>query len=171
MEINAAPSHIVCVLKSPNKKDLSVNGLAYERLSLHIGKFPCVMVVPDDIEIINGSSEVRRKLIDVLLSQLYPEYLQSLITYNKLLQQRNSFLKSIIGQHVVNFSLLDVFDEQMHPPAVIIHKHRKDLSEELLPIIKKFYHLIAGVDEPVQLFYRSSLNQIEFPNLLRQNPN
>ena len=52
------------------------------------------MIAPDDIEIITGGSEERRKFLDTLISQVDAEYLQQLIIYNKVLLQRNSFLKN-----------------------------------------------------------------------------
>ena len=57
----------------------------YEKFSHHIGKFPCVVIAPDDIGMITGASEERRKFIDTLISQVDPEYLQQLIIYNKVL--------------------------------------------------------------------------------------
>ena len=53
--------NIVCVYKLNGKKELSCNDVIYEKLSHHIGELPCVMIAPDDIEIINGGSELRRK--------------------------------------------------------------------------------------------------------------
>src|SRR6478752_7377717 len=61
---------IVCILRENNRKEFSVNDEAYQRFSEHIGKFPCIMIAPDDIALISGGSEERRKFIDSLISQL-----------------------------------------------------------------------------------------------------
>ncbi|MEJ0105001.1 MAG: hypothetical protein WDO19_21695 [Bacteroidota bacterium] len=79
----------------PAKKEFSVNDELYDKFSKHIGRYPCVIIAPDDIQIITGGSEERRKFVDTLLSQVDTEYLQNLIVYSKVLQQRNSLLKSL----------------------------------------------------------------------------
>jgi DNA replication and repair protein RecF len=78
----------------PEKKEFTLNNDAYEKFSLHVGKFPCVFIAPDDIRMITEGSEERRRFTDAILSQLDPEYLQRLMNYNKIIQQRNSYLKS-----------------------------------------------------------------------------
>ena len=84
---------IVCIYRPSQKKEFYLDEVAYERFSQHIGKFPCVIIAPDDIGMITGGSEERRKFLDTLISQVDAEYLQQLITYNKVMAQRNSFLK------------------------------------------------------------------------------
>src|SRR5688572_15636362 len=73
------PVDVVCVLRETGKKECMLNGRQYERFADHIGKFPCVLVAPDDVQIITGSSEERRRFLDALLSQLDAEYLKKLI--------------------------------------------------------------------------------------------
>lgn len=160
---------IVCVLRSPSRKEVSVNGVQHDRLSMHIGQYPCVMVVPDDIEIINGAGEIRRKLMDVLLSQLYPDYLQALIAYNKLLQQRNSFLKALSFQPQQDLSVLDALDYQMHQPASVLHQHRAKISTTFILLVNQFYEQISGAKEKIALTYKSRLNEVNFETLLRNN--
>ncbi|WP_448889281.1 hypothetical protein, partial [Enterobacter hormaechei] len=81
------------ILRENNKKELWVEEEQYKKISDHIGKFPTVMIAPDDISLITEGSEERRNLIDTILSQTNAFYLRSLINYNKILQQRNAFLK------------------------------------------------------------------------------
>ena len=71
------------------------------------------MIAPDDSQIITGLSELRRKFIDTLLSQLSEQYLQHLISYQQLLAQRNSLLKSIAESANSTFDLLDIIDYQL----------------------------------------------------------
>ena len=75
--------------------------------------FPAFIIAPDDIAIIAEGSEVRRRFVDALLSQLDPEYLQRLINYNKILQQRNSCLRSMADNRIRDIHLLDVYDQQL----------------------------------------------------------
>jgi DNA replication and repair protein RecF len=105
---NEASHKIICINKSGAKKEFSLNDVPYDKLSQHIGLLPCVMIAPDDIEMINGGSESRRKLIDALISQLDTTYLQQLISYNKIMQQRNSLLKSSREKGKLDVTLLDI---------------------------------------------------------------
>ena len=75
-----------CILRENNKKEFLFDNEEYKKLSEHIGKIPCVMIAPDDVEMISGSSDLRRKFLDVILSQINKNYLKNLIAYNQILQ-------------------------------------------------------------------------------------
>ena len=106
------PQKIVCINRAAAKKELLLNDVAYEKMSHHIGHFPAVMIAPDDIELITGGSEERRRFMDTVISQADSEYLQQLIQYNKILQQRNSALKSFAENGKTDMALLEVLDTQ-----------------------------------------------------------
>ena len=160
---------VLCKLKSGFKKEIAINDIVHEKLSQHLGLFPCVMIAPDDIEIINGGSELRRKYIDTILSQLDNNYLQALIQYNKLLQQRNSFLKNAAASGNTDFSLLEILDMQLETPATIIFNTRKFFLTELIPLVQSNYQTIAGTDEKIMLNYESKLIEKSFKQLLTEN--
>lgn len=169
----------VCILRETGKKEFSVNGDCYEKFSEHIGHYPCVIIAPDDIQMITGGSEERRKFIDTLLSQLDGDYLQALITYNKVLQQRNSLLRSFAEKGVrrpeMDFSLLSVLDEQLMKPGEKIFEKRKSFLVSFLPLVKQLYNEIAkqfsskDTWENISLFYDSDLLQASFAELLKTN--
>ncbi|WP_315824290.1 DNA replication/repair protein RecF [Paraflavitalea speifideaquila] len=119
------PLKVVCILRETGKKEFLVNDEPYEKLAHHIGRLPCVIIAPDDIQIITGGSEERRRFLDVLLSQLDATYLQQLIDYNRVLQQRNSFLKSLAERRLHDTSLLDVYDEQLSRYGHYVFEKRK----------------------------------------------
>src|SRR6188768_1140631 len=75
---------LVCILRENNRKEFLSNDESYARFSEHIGRFPCVMIAPDDVALIAEGSEERRKFTDTLLSQLQHDYLEQLIAYNKI---------------------------------------------------------------------------------------
>jgi len=160
---------IVCVLRENGKKEFQSNGEVYEKFSQHIGRFPAVIIAPDDVQIITGGSEERRRFLDALLSQLDAGYLQSLIGYNKVLQQRNGFLKSLTDKRIQDKSLLDVYDEQLLRPGMYVFEKRKSFLQTLLPLVQQFYTQIAGASEPVAFAYESQLLQASFKDLLHQS--
>ena len=157
---------IVCIYRSSLKKEFYLDDVAYEKFSHHIGKFPCVVIAPDDIEMITGGSEERRKFMDTLISQVDAEYLQQLIIYNKVLAQRNSFLKNEFAKNTFDTGLLEALDLLLIPPANYIHKTRKEFSNQLFPLIQDFYKSISGNNEVVNLEYSSQLNENNFSGLI-----
>ncbi|HEY4110165.1 DNA replication/repair protein RecF [Puia sp.] len=162
------PTTVVCILRENGKKEFIADGQAYEKFSRHIGRFPCVIIAPDDIQIITGGSEERRRFLDALLSQLDPVYLQNLIDYNKVLQQRNSFLKSLTDRRLTDNQLLEVYDEQLVATGTAIFDYRRRFLQDLLPLAARFYTDIAGAEEPLALGYDSQLLNTPFRQLLRQ---
>lgn len=163
-----AGTSVVCILRPTGKKEFLADGVPYEKFSRHIGRFPCVIIAPDDIQIVTGGSEERRRFLDALLSQLDPVYLQDLIEYNKVLQQRNGFLKTLTGKRLTDKGLLDVYDEQLATPGTRLFERRATFLTALLPLAGSFYAEIAGAEEPLTLAYDSQLFHGRFRELLRQ---
>lgn len=177
-ELNGKPEKAVCVLRETGRKEFSVNEEAYDKFSHHIGRYPCVVIAPDDAELITGDSRERRTFLDELLSQLDAAYLQDLITYTRVLQQRNSLLKRFAETNTRDEALLDVLDEQLLKPGEQIFLKRRDFLLGFLPAVKQLYLEIARQpgdteaariipQEPVQLIYDSELLTGSFRELLK----
>jgi DNA replication and repair protein RecF len=155
---NSQPVNVTSVLRENGKKEFQVDGQGYDRYAQHIGLLPAVIIVPDDVQIITGGSEERRRFLDTLFSQLDPLYLQELISYNKVLQQRNGYLKSLEDRRQVNHQLLDAYDQQLAKHGLNIFEKRKLFLAELLPLVHRFYTRIAGTGEQPGLVYESQLS-------------
>ena len=84
---------VYCGIKRGQKKQFKRNSKEYERLSEHIGLFPLVVISPSDIALITEGSEERRRFMDSVISQYDKPYLEHLIRYGKILQQRNAYLR------------------------------------------------------------------------------
>jgi DNA replication and repair protein RecF len=144
---------IHCGMKRGTKKVFRRDKKAYQRLSEHIGLIPIVLISPADIQLIEGSSEERRRLMDVVISQLDHSYIESLNRYNKALQQRNAMLK--IEDHEPDPELLSLWEEQMAHEGEIIYQKRADFVEQLIPLFQQYYETISGGHEQVSLKYTS----------------
>ncbi len=164
--LNDEPHEIVSILRENNRKEFSLNGEEYKKFSEHIGRFPCVMIAPDDISMIIGGSEERRKFVDTILSQIDRNYLQHLIEYNKVLQQRNSLLKQAADQGNINEELLSVFNEQLAKNGEWIYAQRLFFMESFLVLVGQFYARIAGKDDQVFIVYESDLQKGKMLDLL-----
>ncbi len=159
----------VCILRETGKKEFHLDAIPYEKFSHHIGRYPCVMIAPDDVQIITGESEDRRKWLDTLLSQLDKTYLTHLLQYNRLLQQRNSLLKNFAESATTDFTLLDVLDEQLVTQANFIFEKRKLFFNEFIPLLKNNYYRITSVNEAIELKYESELLSSSFIDLVKWN--
>jgi DNA replication and repair protein RecF len=165
--LNEEPQHLVCILRETNRKELVLNDEPYKKFSEHIGKIPCVMIAPDDVVLITGSSSERRTFIDTLLSQINKEYLIQLIDYTKLLQQRNSLLKQSSETGSVDESLFDVLNMQLIKRGNFLFDCRKKFLVDFLPQVATIYQRIAGKDDGLILRYESQLFTGSFEELLR----
>lgn len=163
------PQKIVCINRGGAKKEFFLNDVPYERLSHHIGLLPTVMIAPDDIELITGGSEGRRKMVDTILCQLNANYLQQLMIYNKVLAQRNSLLKQFAEKGTLDEQLLQVLDQQLVGPGNYVFEQRRDFSAEFVSLVKAFYKQIAENDEVVGISYESKLLQNALETLLIKN--
>ena len=159
---------VLCIVRENGKKEISINESAYSKFSGHIGKFPCVMIAPDDIQIITNGSEERRRFLDALISQVDHTYLLQLISYNKILQQRNSLLKQFSDTGKIDYNLLDVINEQLAKPGNHIYETRKKILEEFIPLVQTLYTQISGESYDVQAAYESQLHHSSYETLLFQ---
>jgi DNA replication and repair protein RecF len=159
----------VCILRETGRKEFWINDGIYEKFSQHIGHYPCVVIAPDDAELITGESKERRTFLDALLCQLDAEYMKQLIVYKKILEQRNSLLKTFAESGNKNFSLLDVLDEQLIKPGNYVFNKRKEFLISFLPLAKHLYNDISKQPEDVNLFYESELLLASFEELLKLN--
>ena len=146
---------IALLLRENNKKELKIDSESISPFSAHIGRLPVVFVAPDDVILISGASEERRKMIDTILSQTNSAYLTTLIQYGKILQERNKYLKSqdIDG---IDFTLLDTFDHQLVTLGSKIIEWRKTFFESFIPSVNQLFQFISDGNEYPELAYTPS---------------
>lgn len=157
---------LYCGLKRASRKQFKRNKKEYSRLAEHVGLFPVVMITPYDAALILDGSEVRRRFVDMVISQTDKQYLDALIRYNKILQQRNTCLKQA---HAVNTDLLEAFDVQLIPLNRRIHETRAAFMKEFLPFFSESYKQIAQGAEEVGLNYTSQLHETNAENLYKKS--
>ena len=159
---------IVAKVQPGKAKVFERNGTEYAKLSEHIGLLPVVFIAPDDTQLAMEGSEERRRFLDNTLSQLEPTYLTALLTYNKVLRQRNAALKKMGEQRRFDEALLATYDSQLLQPAAVLLEHRQRFMVDFLPIFRQHYAIISGEREAVQLKYSSKLIDADFAALLTE---
>lgn len=160
------PEKVSCIQKSGERKKVKLNDKLYDRLADHIGAFPLVMISPYDRDLINEGSEIRRKMIDSVISQFDKVYLDDLINYNKALQQRNALLKQFYERNFFDPSMLEIWDEQISRLGSDIYEKRKLFIERFIPIFQKYFDFISEGREQVSIEYESHLHDSEPQALL-----
>lgn len=158
---------IYCGVKQGQKKIFKKNQKAYEKLSSHIGLLPLVMISPEDVVLIEGGSEERRKLINGIISQCDREYLYDLIRYNKALMQRNTLLRNAAGRKP-DPDMMEVWDEQLVEYGERILKKRLEFLQQFKEVFQRYYNLIAAGKEQVKLAYNPSIRGNSFQEALKQ---
>ncbi|MEQ8470134.1 MAG: DNA replication/repair protein RecF [Marinoscillum sp.] len=144
-----------CYFEQGKKKILKVEGKELEKLSDHIGNFPSVLITPDDTEIIKEGSEVRRKFFDSVISQHDRDYLEALMAMQRLLKQRNSFLKQNDGRRNIDKNLITVYDESLIPLFKSVAGKREIFLKDFSPYFSENYAQIFEGNELATIEYRS----------------
>ncbi|MFQ3576958.1 MAG: DNA replication and repair protein RecF, partial [Cytophagales bacterium] len=152
----------------PNEgKSIHVNQSPVERLKNHIGRFPCVMVHPDDISIVKGGSEERRRFFDGTFGQSNVSFLEDLLFYQKLLKQRNALLKQFLERKYKDLALLETYTKQMIPVSERIFNHRKNMMQYFEPSFSKWYALLSGMQEKPELTYEAENFEADYEKLFK----
>jgi len=159
---------VFCAQKKGERKLVKVNKKEVERFADHIGLFPVVMTSPSDIGLILEGSEIRRKFSDSIISQYDREYLEDIIAYTKVLLQRNAQLKQFSKREKFDLESLKIWDVQLIAFGEKIFKKRKEFSAAFEPIFQKYYELISGGKEKVEISYKSQLDTGDLEALLNE---
>lgn len=160
---------IQCSFKKGHKKVLKRNGKEYERIRDHIGLFPSVIISPSDRDLIAEGSEIRRKFIDGIISQADGSYLDQLLKYNRVLEQRNALLKYFSLNQTYDGNNLQVYNEQLSAMGTEIYGRRREFTEEFRPLLLDQYREISEGREVVDLNYQSQLGEAKLSALLEEH--
>lgn len=144
--------NVYCGMKRGQRKHFKRDKKEYKRLTQHIGLIPLIFVSPRDTMLIEGGSEERRRLMDVVISQYSAQYVEALALYNKALQQRNAMLKM---ETEPDATLIGILEEEMARHGTLIFEARTKFIEELAPVFRGIYSEISESRESVALEYTS----------------
>ena len=153
-------------MKRSSKKHFKRNQKEYKRYSQHIGLIPLVWVSPSDTLLIEGTSEERRRLLDMVIAQCDVTYIEALNRYNKALQQRNVLLKQ---DEEPDESLMEILEEEMAVQGELVYAKRKAYVDELVPEFQRVYKLISGNTEAVSLRYISHCQRGPLLDVIRRD--
>lgn len=147
LEININP---------PNRKKLKVNGLNKNKFSEFISNITTVCFTTNDLLLLRGTPDDRRKWLDLAISQIFPAYIERLSKYNKIKTQKNNYLKNLKGNINADTTLLDIWNEQLAITGSNIIFIRLNFLNELQKIAYIKHKQISD-NETLTIFYNSSI--------------
>ena len=138
---------------------LKINGAVHRKVSDLLGLISVVGLSPEDSNIVAGGPGYRRQFLNFCLCQLSSPYWNSLIEYGRILQQRNTALKSRSGRRwrAADDDELAAWDDQLIRLGSAIVKRRKDFLERVDSQVNDFHHRITGGQERIELKYQSAI--------------
>ena len=154
------PLRIDMHLKKNKAKGIAINGIPIKKASELFGVLNVVFFSPEDLNIIKNGPSERRKFVDMELCQLDKLYVHGLISYNKILNQRNKLLKDIAYSHNRDelMSTLDIWDMQLAEYGKQIISRRSRFVEELNRIICGIHGRITDEKEKLVIQYEPNIN-------------
>ncbi|WP_374717260.1 DNA replication/repair protein RecF [Geobacillus thermodenitrificans] len=152
---------------SKKGKKARCNHIEQQRLSQYVGHLNVVMFAPEDLNLVKGSPQVRRRFIDMEIGQVSPVYIHDLSQYQKLLQQRNHYLKMMQAREQHDEAVLDVLTEQLMVLAAKITLRRRQFLALLEQWAMPIHHEISRGAERLHIRYEPSVGVSEKAELSR----
>lgn len=135
-------------------KKAKVNHLEQKRLSQYVGNMNIVMFAPEDLHLVKGNPQVRRRFIDMEMGQISPVYLYEMSQFQKILQQRNHYLKQLQTNKQKDYTMLDVLTEQFIEVSVKIIQKRYEFVQLLEEWARPIQSSITRNQETLRLVYK-----------------
>ncbi|MDW8307419.1 MAG: DNA replication/repair protein RecF [Leptospiraceae bacterium] len=138
---------------------LLVNREKVTKLADYMGRLPLVVFSPEDLEIVQGGPQERRRFLDIVLSTLMPLYLESLQKYQRVLKQRNALLQRLIRDPLMYRAL----DEELARLGAILIQKRREFVQNYLPNLKNYLHFISNGQDNWEMTYQPSIPEGDEP--------
>ncbi len=151
-----------------DKKNFYINDIPVKKLSELVGKINIVFFSPEDIEILRNEPIKRRKFLNIMISQLRPKYIFLLSEYNKVLEQRNNYLKQIKYENKSQENLT-IWDEQLEKIGIKIYEYRKEFIEKINNKIKKIHLNTTENKENIEIKYKTNIDKKNYMENLLKN--
>ena len=160
----STPLFSVALAYSEGKtKEVQIDGTPLERLADHIGRVPLIASYPCDTNIIDDGGELKRRFLNAAIAQYDRQHIIDLLKYDRLLRQRNAYLK----EGSPDDGLLEVLNAQLDECATPIFKARNGFCNDIKPLLQEFYLRLTDSREAVDIAYKSQLQKGNFLQLLR----
>ena len=154
------------ILRKDSKK-VKINDTKIDKLGDYISNINIVMFNPDDLRFIKDSPSIRRKAVNLEISQINNSYLKNLNIYNKLLKQRNSYLKIIGVNSNSSSEYLNILTNKLIDLGEQIYNYRKKYIDKLNELIGDIYFGICGMNN-LKLEYISDFSNFDRDKIIEK---
>ncbi|MUV37951.1 DNA replication and repair protein RecF [Lentibacillus sp. JNUCC-1] len=149
---------------SSKGKKARLNRLEQRRLSDYIGALNIVMFAPEDLGLVKGPPQNRRRFIDMELGQIQPRYIYHLGLYQKILRQRNHLLKQLQRGQTRDRTMLHVLTDQLAVHAAALLSRRFKFLERLRTWAEPIHYSISRELENLEILYMPTIDVSEETN-------
>jgi DNA replication and repair protein RecF len=154
-QILSRASHEIKMYWSATERQLSLDGKSVRKLGDYLGTLRAVVFCTEDVQLVKGTGRLRRRFLDLLLTQTHPIYLSWLQRYTSALRSRNALLK----QQTPDASALEGFTRQLIEAGEKLMEFRRQLLPKIMPLAGESYRRVAGPAESFTLEYQPSIRQ------------
>lgn len=155
------------VLFDANQKKVKVNNKTLTKIIDLIGQLKIVIFAPEDLNIVKGNPQIRRRFVDIELAQISPKYLYNLQRYLKIIKHRNQILSTIKKTRRLEIKGLEPWDDQLVEIGTQIISKRKELMAKLNPLIEETYHQIRKDQQKLKIEYSPCVGEEDFRKRLQ----
>lgn len=174
-QVQRQGSHLTLelLLRQAGKK-ASLNHLEQKKLSSYVGKLNVVLFSPENLDLVKGAPNIRRRFIDMELGQINRAYLVNSSRYRQVLKQRNNYLKQLQKKQVHDEVYLDVISDQLAGYGAAVIFARQHFLQQLQQFLQPLHSQITGGQEQIVLGYQTAVKEKEltvekiYQNLLQQ---
>lgn len=142
---------------SKKGKIAKVNYLEQKRLSSYLGNLNVILFAPENLTLVKGSPQNRRKFVDMELGQMSSLYLYDLVEYNRVLKQRNTYLKQLAIKKKQPDEYLEVLSEMLSELASKIVFHRLDFMKQLEALAIPIHDQLSLGREKFSVSYQATI--------------
>ena len=129
---------------SNDGKIVAINGEKQDKVSDYVSKINVILFNPSDTRLIDDAPSERRKMLNIEISQIYKEYLVVLTNYQRILKQRNFYIRGMYINGSYTSEYLDILTKKLVEYGKVICKYRQDFIDNINKYIKSNYEKIFG---------------------------
>ena len=148
---------------SGKRKEIYINEIELKKTSQLLGNFICVLFTPDEMSIIKGMPDIRRKFCDSAIMPLRPQFIKELIRYKTIINQKTALLKS------KDYLTLDIWNEKLAECGSRIMMMRSSYIQRIKEKANEFQKDISGGKENLTLRYNPSVKMGDSLNEIKEN--
>lgn len=149
------------ILLSKKGRKTKINHIEQKKLSTYVGQMNVILFAPEDLSLVKGSPQIRRKFLDMELGQINPIYLYDLVQYQAILKQRNQYLKQLNEKKQTDLLYLDILSEQLAAFGSKVLKARAQFVKRLEFWANSLHQQITHQKEQLEIEYLTAVDSLE----------